>query len=516
MSVIIKMTFPGGRFHATPWGRHVNEGVPEWPPSPWRLLRALVAVWQRTCPDVPPEVVQRLLAPLTAPPLFHLPDYRVAHTRHYMPWEKKGPDDRALVFDTFVSVGRDDELVVGWPEVSLTMSDRQVLNRLLLNMTSLGRTEGWVEARLCDEHDEWNCPPAAIDDADPVPTLCADPASAFTDTYYPSHDPKKLAKGKVSFADYLFDCPRWHLCIDTQTLHENRWSSVPGSQWVNYRRPQQAPRGTGHATVRTTRQPNYLRFLLDGPVLPLVTDTLSLTEAFRVAAMSRFNEYCKSFPTDAKDYLRSDGSGEYSSPTLSGKNSDGSRWMCHRHARYLATAEAEGRERHKITHLTVFAEEGFTPFEFAALARMRTLKSYFRSSGLQVSLIGQGSTLAPVHGLAALTGPSCEWDSQTPFLGYAPVGAAGRVAYLRKTIKRDWRKLAELTSNNKHIQLIDVEELTSSPLRPFDFRRVREKDKEAGPRPCGMFRLRFSEEVRGPLCLGYGSHFGMGLFVPSK
>ncbi len=25
----IEMTFPTGRFHATPWGRHVNEGAPE-------------------------------------------------------------------------------------------------------------------------------------------------------------------------------------------------------------------------------------------------------------------------------------------------------------------------------------------------------------------------------------------------------------------------------------------------------------------------------------------------------
>lgn len=514
MSVIIKMTFPGGRFHATPWGRHVNEGVPEWPPSPWRLLRALIAVWQRTCPDVSAEVVQRILVPLTAPPLFHLPDYRVAHTRHYMPWEKKGPDDRALVFDTFIAVGREDELVIGWPEVELAVDDRQILHRLLLNMTSLGRAEGWVEARLCDAHDEWNCLPATFDDADPVSILCADPASAFADTYYPTHDPKKLAKGKVSYADYLFDCPRWHLCIDTQTLHENRWSSVPGSQWVGYRRPQQAPRGTGRITTQAGQRPNYLRFMLDGPVLPLVTDTLSLTEAFRVAAMSRFSEACSSFPGDVSTYLRSDGSGEFSSRTLSGKNSDGTRWLCHKHARYLATAE--GRDPRRVTHLTIFAEEGFDPIEVAALARMRELKSYYRLSGLQIALVGQGSTKALDHDLCDLTSPSCEWVSRTPFLGYAPVGTAGRVAYLRKTIKRDWRKLAELSPDQQHIQLISVDELAPKNLKPYEFQRVRRKDKESGPRPCGMFRLRFSEEITGPLCLGYGSHFGMGLFVPIR
>lgn len=51
--IAISLTFPAGRYHATPWDRHVNEGAVEWPPSPWRLLRSLVAVWKRTLPDAP-------------------------------------------------------------------------------------------------------------------------------------------------------------------------------------------------------------------------------------------------------------------------------------------------------------------------------------------------------------------------------------------------------------------------------------------------------------------------------
>ena len=35
--------FPAGHYHATPWGNHVNEGLIEWPPSPWRVVRALLA-----------------------------------------------------------------------------------------------------------------------------------------------------------------------------------------------------------------------------------------------------------------------------------------------------------------------------------------------------------------------------------------------------------------------------------------------------------------------------------------
>ena len=45
--------FPLGRYHANPWDRAVNEGATEWPPSPWRILRALVATWHTRWPDLP-------------------------------------------------------------------------------------------------------------------------------------------------------------------------------------------------------------------------------------------------------------------------------------------------------------------------------------------------------------------------------------------------------------------------------------------------------------------------------
>src|SRR5712692_3975846 len=150
MAVVVKLTFPGGRYHATPWGRHVNEGVPEWPPSPWRLLRALVAVWKRTCLDLSEAQVKRVLSSLVYPPRFHLPPHRVAHTRHYMPWEKKGPADRTLVFDTFVCINRKADLLIHWPEATLTGDDREALAKLAGNLTSFGRAEGWIHAELTD------------------------------------------------------------------------------------------------------------------------------------------------------------------------------------------------------------------------------------------------------------------------------------------------------------------------------------------------------------------------------
>src|SRR3954467_9000903 len=146
MPITMTLTFPAGRYHATPWGRHVNEGVAEWPPSPWRLLRALVATWRRKIASLSEESVRRVLEQLVPPPRFYLPPARVAHTRHYMPWEKKGPADRTLVFDTFVVVPRTGAVIVPWKDAALSGEDGRMLCALAENLTTLGRAEGWVHA----------------------------------------------------------------------------------------------------------------------------------------------------------------------------------------------------------------------------------------------------------------------------------------------------------------------------------------------------------------------------------
>jgi CRISPR-associated protein Csb2 len=110
----IAFTFPAGRYHATPWGRHVNEADVAWPPDLWRITRALIAVWHRKLDPArfPRERLHELLARLVEadPPSFRLPESVIhAHSRHYMP----GKDDkRTLVFDAFARVADDDPVVI--------------------------------------------------------------------------------------------------------------------------------------------------------------------------------------------------------------------------------------------------------------------------------------------------------------------------------------------------------------------------------------------------------------------
>ena len=150
--ITISLGFPSGRYHATPWGRHVNEATPEWPPSPWRLLRSLIAVWKRKCPEMDTAIIESVLRQLAIPPQFSLPPASTGHSRHYMPWFKKGPDDKTLVFDTFVAISKQASIHAIWPQAELDTAQRVVLKILLDNLGFLGRAEAWCEAGLPSRH----------------------------------------------------------------------------------------------------------------------------------------------------------------------------------------------------------------------------------------------------------------------------------------------------------------------------------------------------------------------------
>ncbi len=101
----LSVRFIGGHYHATPWYKAQNEGAVEWPPSPWRLLRALIATGYAKLPEwqdgTPPTVAGSLIARLASVlPSYKLPPATGAHTRHYMPTDAKATlvlDARAVV-----------------------------------------------------------------------------------------------------------------------------------------------------------------------------------------------------------------------------------------------------------------------------------------------------------------------------------------------------------------------------------------------------------------------------------
>ena len=154
--------FPAGRYHATPWGRNVNEADVAWPPEPWRLLRALVAAWWRKGDRA--RWTEDHLARLVDTLAGTLPEYRLptgaihAHTRHYMPTGglDKGRPKTTLVFDAFLRLPERSTLVAAWPQVTLETEDFAFASHLAGAVGYLGRAESWTE---CEALAEWNGAP---------------------------------------------------------------------------------------------------------------------------------------------------------------------------------------------------------------------------------------------------------------------------------------------------------------------------------------------------------------------
>jgi CRISPR-associated protein Csb2 len=481
---IIAIRFIAGGYHATPWGHHVNEGVAEWPPSPWRLLRALISSWKRTMPAVPEERVRHLIAALSAPPSFWLPPAVLTHTRYYMP--KRSPRDRTMVFDSYIALSRDERVLVIWTE-DVNPDDRTLLQALLANLPYLGRSESWCEAKLV-EAGEPNCfwlgsGGKPQDEYEPVRVLA--PSSGAT------------------MADLMVET------TDLRTRH--RRIDPPGSQWLLYavRRDSFAASLDRDSTQMVNSKPLVARYALDSVPLPPVAATIGIAELARKAVMSQYGW------THSGD----------ESPVLAGKDKDGEPLTGNKHAYYLPTDEDEDG---RLDHLTIYAPAGLDRGECEALARTEALRLRGTDVEIRLLLLGFSADLQEPS-LGAFFGSSTEWCSATPFVlsrhpklyrsGGAKLTAQG---YQRDgpedQILREWHlrcagepELPGIVSIDKTPALL----VSGHRLSWLDFRYSR--TSAAAPAPVGSaggFSITFASQVSGPISMGYGCHYGLGLFRP--
>jgi CRISPR-associated protein Csb2 len=489
----IRMKFLAGRFHATPWGHHVNEGVVEYPPSCWRLLRSLVATFYRVFParahenGGDNESVWRLkgiLAKLSAPPEYRLPEAAVAHTRHY-----DQANNGVKFFDTFVSVNPGDALLWLWPDVNLGEEERETLAGLLASLGTFGRAESWCEARLLSEEEARSAAEESVGAGSQV--SC--PATAGADMAGLEMMRLLLPAAGVD-ADELFET----LKVETGVMRQRKQLDPTGSRWVTYTRPRNIlqPRRSRPTIPKKETQYTVARFALSSSVLPLATGAMPFAE------MARF----------ALSDLRAQHTRNLYSPAFEGKTRDGVPLSGHEHAHFFATDEnGDGR----LDHLTVYAPCGFNQDDVEALGQLPSVKRYGNLPKVRTVLLGLGDKkdFSDVPVFKA----SKRWRSVTPFsLPRFANRGGGKPPRPRDLPEAQLARELKSRGLPEPIRIIRIDGYVTDKRPKFRWLEFHRRRLRKGTEGHGLvgFEIEFAEEVPGPIAVGFGCHFGLGLFMP--
>jgi CRISPR-associated protein Csb2 len=502
----IVLRFPGGRYHATPWGNHVNEGLVEWPPSPWRIVRALIATgfsklgW-REIPESARELLDALASTL---PEYRLPQAIVSHTRHFMPTDSKKPEERTKIFDAFARMGKDTRLAVLWP-CALDAGAAALLAELVPKLSYLGRAESVVEAALVSDAELPDGAVASASDVnrpgvEPITLLAPMPSrsyAAWLAEASPTSSamaPKKKKQQKAKSSPFPPDALA-ALLVDTTFLQAHGWTQPPGSRRVlYYRSPLSTSPGRTIARAPVAIAVDTALLALASntktrEVLPRMTRALPQMELLHQGLLSKL--------------------GDAACTELRGRDAQGVRLEGHRHAVLVPLAvDKEGQLDHVLVH---------APMGLGAEAQraLRAIRSTFTKGGknpLFVTLAGLGMLEDFLHvgsqGIAELA-ESRVWTSRTPFV--PPRHLKSRRHTLQDQLQ------AELASRGlpraSQIDVLDRDHVVELGFHRF----VRVRRDRGRPPPASCFfalRVELERPVRGPIALGYASHFGLGLFVP--
>ena len=471
MPTAVAIRFPLGRFHATPWDRAVNEGEVEWPPSPWRLFRALVATWHARWPELPPERFDRLLSALAAgPPAYRTSEVSRGHTRHYMPdlAHKSGVPSTDLVLDPFLWVDPDLPMIVRW-EAELTSEERADFGKLCELVPYLGRSESVAQLELLDS--------------------CPEPDDGWWRADAP-HRPVALLLQPSA------EITRKELEITSVEVRRRRLSLPPNTSLQPYSRATAAV--TGEEPVRG-RMLEAIRWRLETPAPFRVQDGILATEWLRTSRLRVAERALGSLP-----------------PSLNGKLDDAKIDDRHAHAHWFWLGDDQGR----VAELALLLPAAdLDPAAAAAMVADSSFRGYrdwnptgFRSGQVHVTALGEAKWV--LHGLV---GSASSWTTRTPYL---PVRHRKRKQSVEEWIESDvahecaYRGLPEPTE----VEIMGDGSVKGGRPLAMTFRRYRWSESMRERREGYWLAVRFAGEVcqDGVLSLGALNHFGFGLFEPKR
>ena len=478
--IALRVDFVAGQFHANPWDRGTNEGEIEWPPSAWRLLRAIVAGWCRSGAS-DRETLVRALDALAEPPVYDLPVATTGDTRHYVPLGglKNGKPERTSMLDSFVSLDRGREHGASayaiWPNVELDAGGRDIVKLCCSGIRYLGRAESWYEVSLASEvpsgPDRYTADLASREDGEGtvVRRLVAGPSLRGVG----------LLRALKEMAG---------------EMRKARRTMPQGTAWVEYRLPPDfgwvPEQALQRELERLAFSPTTLRFALDleDGVLPSITDAATVAEKMRQAAIKR---------SSSRD-------GASASKRLAGKHEDGgNRREGHDHPYFLLDL----RDRGVVDAVNVWLPNGCTHDEFRALVAIQAIWDPVILEGrFAITYLG---LIEPATG--------SQWTTTvTPVVldRFPKRRGPGGSVLVDAPEEQIARALERRGFPAAQVEVWDQRRTIAHRLggqtRLDAFRRARAGERTVYPVVGAT--ITFDRPVQGPIVIGRLAHFGLGRF----
>ena len=391
-ATVIEVELLSGRYHAHLWGEaQFGMAGPEWPPSPWRLLRALASSWFCARSNLSSEEVRdRLLEALgrSGAPQIWLPPSSVHELRYYQP-VRLGASDRVLHHDHF-AVPEGGRFWFRF-ETALQPDQRALLAELLERLRYLGRSESRARVRLVDRDE----PPAGVwsvtrRDGVQQTSPTAYPRVLCTTPEFRASDLWSLRRGKETgengYPPHLVDA-----------LLGERMPLPCGATWVEYAVP--AAVLVHEIRPRVSAPPAEpdvgvaeIRFRLNRRIPIPLRYVVAVARAFRDAAVEAHRAQSAQGET---------------SPTLSGREIDGTVARGHQHAYY--------QPRLRLGAVTL--EELLVRVPGGRLTRLE-LDVLLGVGRIRAGGPGYPITVVPEAVVASVepATPARRWRSATPFL----------------------------------------------------------------------------------------------------
>lgn len=503
MRVILCQEFPLGRFHATPWRVNpFDDPHGEWPPSPWRLVRAVTArfyQWARETerePDIAElESLQAAMCKSTY--AFHLPAdaRRGSPLRQYHPTEfgwrpakKKEAGTRSygtsLVQDNYWCVP--PETLVWWllEGEAWTPDLVAALEQCLARMSYFGRTETLTRIRLSGAQE-----------------AIADPNCMLVD---------KRTRGAIPVLSPLDSATRADIERTTDDPDAVNRGVPPGARVLYAVRP---PRPVARERRRApTPRPDchLIQFALGWNVAPHPRTIVRLSSRFRGAVL---RELLRLKTGDGSaTWARVGRNVRESIADMVGTDANNEPLKGHRHTEFLAWCEG-----HQPTRLLVWrGSRAFDGEEQEAILMAASRDVSWATAGSdsdewKVRLVPLDRDVPPPPGFGGQ--PSIVWESVTPYVPprhHLRGGKEREGDSMMDQIRRELQRRG-LTAH------VEVEPIGAPAWVSVHVPR-REANKRAfiSERRGQMFRLRFAVPVTGPIRLGHSSSFGLGLFRPVR